>query len=146
MRMKAQISINRHPAGDLQTPDLRSASGRTVYLLRSNTGQTGPRSGLQVGGRKEPKHRRTPAYQHTPILTHKQGCVTASKIRPVAPGCLLLFHTRSRLCEPLHPFRALKPLFLPYATCLRGRLHGGDVTRIKSNVDKTVLYCVSVNS
>lgn len=144
--MKAQISINRHPAGDLQTPDLRSTSGRTVYLLRSNTAQTGPRSGLQVGGRKEPKHRRTPAYQHTPILTHKQGCVTASKIRLVAPGCLLLFHTRPWLREPLHPFRAMKPLFLPNATRLRGRLHGGDAPRVKSNVNTTVRYCVSVNS
>lgn len=59
----------------------------------------------QIGGRKEPKHRRTPAYQHTPNLTHKQACVTASKIRPEAPGCLFLLHRGSQLHEPRHPSR-----------------------------------------
>lgn len=93
-------------------PSERSpTSGTTASLLRSNT-RTGPRSGLRVGGRTEPKHRRTPAYQHTPILTHKQDCVTASKIRPVAPGSLSLFHGGSGLHEPLHPFGVVRTLFL----------------------------------
>lgn len=40
----------------------------------------------------EKKKTHTYAHQGTPFLTHEQGCVTGSKIRPVAPGCLRLIH------------------------------------------------------
>lgn len=52
--------------------------------IRTMRSHIGSRSALVVSGR---------LHQCTLFLTDKQGCVTGSKIRPVAPGCLLLFHS-----------------------------------------------------
>lgn len=126
MWIKVQMSVNRDAASALEAlaqPQGQRPPCSSQRHEKAPAGLTGPGSGLRVGGRTGPKHRRTPTHQHTLILTHKQDCVTASKIRPVAPGSLSLFHGGSRLQEPLHPFRVVRTVFLCYATRLRKLLH-----------------------
>lgn len=62
------------------------------------------RPGL-VGCGRTKNHRHTHMHSHAPFfLTHQQGCVTASKIRLVAPGCPPLFHG-GPLASSTTPFR-----------------------------------------
>lgn len=44
------------------------------------------------------------------FFTHQQGCVTGSKIRPLAPECLLLFYGGSR-ASSITPFRQQPTVF-----------------------------------